>query len=202
MSELFLRAADLELADSGEVTGRLVPFDIEQEVIDLHPDTGEVQRFIEVFRRGSFLRMIEGLKSRGWTKAVTLNLDHRSDLDGTIGYATHIEERKDGAWASFGLYESLNLDKIKSMLRTSHTGMSVGFIDKAHKSTGSMVERLRVHVAHVAATPTPAYAGAVVASVRSEDFDFEDGPPALAVARPRIDELKATLEVIRAKTFV
>jgi hypothetical protein len=60
------------------------------------------------------------------------------------------------------------------------------------------VERLRVHVAHVAATPTPAYAGAMVASVRSEDFDFDDGP----VERPRLDSLKAELEVIRAKSFV
>ena len=200
MSEVFLRAAELELGDSGEVTGRLVPFDIETEVIDVHPDSGKIERFVEVFRQGSFIRMIEGMASRGWTKAISLNLDHRSDLDGTIGYATHVEERSDGPWARFGLYESINLDKIKSMLRTSHTGMSVAFLDKAHRTRGDVVERLRVHVAHVAVTPTPAYAGAMVASVRSEDFDFEDEIDPLA--RPRLDSLKTELEVIRAKSFV
>lgn len=191
MSELYLRTATLEMDDAGTVTGRIAPFNEITTVTDRHPDTGERSRFREVFRPGAFAKMITGLASRGWTGAVSLNLDHRRDVDSTIGYATHIEERADGAWATFALYDNANLEKIKSMLRTSHRGLSVGFLDQKHRVVGDLVERLVAHVDHVAATPIAAYEGGMVASVRADALaDLPDLPT------PLLDKYRKELEAL------
>ncbi len=194
MNDLYTRAAALELSDGGTVIGRIAPFDQIVTVKDRHPDTGETTSFREVFRRGAFAKMINGLAARGWTKAVTLNIDHRSGVTDTIGYATEIVERADGAWATFSLYDGdPNLEKIKDMLRTSHDGMSVGFRDLKHRTVGDLVERLAAHIDHVAVTATPAYPGAAVALVRADDLaDLSELPT------PRLDALRRDLEALRA----
>ena len=189
--QLFLRSSTLEVGDAGEVTGRIAPFDVEAVVTDRHPDTGQVTKFREVFRRGAFRKMIDGLSARGWTNAVAFNLDHKSDLSHNIGYAIEVEERSDGAWGRFGLYDSNDLPKVKAMLRSSHRGLSVGFLDKKHRSVGDLVERLVVHLDHVAATPAAAYEDALVASVRhSED---------LTVPTPRLERARKDLELLRSR---
>ncbi len=196
MTDLFLRTVTLKLGDAGQVTGRIAPFDEVVTVTDAHPDTGEVGRFREVFRHGAFQRMIHGLAARGWTGAVSLNIDHRGGVSDTIGYATAIEERADGAWATFALYDGdPQLDKIKSMLRTSHSGMSVGFKDLKHRVVDGVVERLSVHLDHVAVTPTPAYGGAGIASVRTDELaNLPDLPT------PLLDAAKAELLILQTST--
>lgn len=185
MAELFYRAAS-QLGfddDGGEVTGRIVPFDEPATVVDVHPDTGKEGPFREVFRRGAFANLIAGLSKRGWTGGVTLNFDHDPSLD--IGYAAELEERDDGLWGRFGLYDSGDLRKTKSKLATSHRGLSVAFRPIRNRTVDDLVERIRVHVDHVAATPTAAYASAGVAAVRHDDLiDF-------TVATPRLDEARS-----------
>jgi len=193
MSELFLRDSTLEMLDANTVVGRIAPFNEETTIVDVHPDTGKTTRFREVFLPGSFTRMINGFASRGWTNALALNIDHKQDLDHTIGYATSVEERDDGAWATFSLYDSPMLDKVKDMLRTSHRGLSVGFISKKRNTVGDLVQHLVVHVDHAAATPTPAYSGAFVASVRANDLSVVEDAPT-----PRLDAAMAILESLRA----
>ncbi len=199
MSEktLFLRSTELELSDDNTVTGRIAPFDEVTEVLDTHPDTGKVSRFKEVMRRGAFQKMIAGLSARGWTGAVSLNLDHKQDVSNTIGYAVEIEERSDGAWGVFKLYEDGSTEKVKSMMRTSHKGMSVGFRPvKHHTDSSGLVERLMVHIDHVAVTPTPQYAGAGVASVRTADI-YTDLNNSQDLETPNLDVLKKELEALR-----
>ncbi len=64
-------------------------------------------------------------------------------------------------------------------------------MDGKHRTTGDLVERLVAHVEHVAATPTAAYAGAMIASVRSEDLcDLPDLPtPLLDKYRKELEDL-------------
>lgn len=188
--DVFTRSSELELTDAGTVEGRIVPYDVESTVLDVHPDTGEVTRFREVFRPGVFTAMIQGLTARGWTAAISLNLDHNGDLGHTIGYASVIEERDGGAWGTFRLHDDPTLAKVKSMLRSSHRGMSVGFRNQKHRTVDGLVERVRAHIDHVAATPTPAYAGAMVMTVRADMSDLE-------VPTPHVDELRQYLESLR-----
>lgn len=185
MGDLLYRAAT-ELVfddDGGEVTGKVVPFDEPAAVVDIHPDTGVEGPFTEVFRRGAFTNLIAGLTKRGWTGGVTLNFDHNPDRD--IGYATELTERDDGLWGRFGLYDSGDLRKTKSKLATSHRGLSVAFRPLRNRVVGDLVERVRVHIDHVAATPTAAYASATVAAVRHDpdpgDFDLDT---------PRLDQAR------------
>ncbi len=189
--EIFLRAADLHLEEN-RVVGRMVPYDEPATIrSDVSPVTGKREPFREVFRRHSLLGMIQGLRDRGSFAAISLNLDHEREAMQQIGYASDIEERDDGAWGVFNLYEGdIQIDKIKNMLRTSHDGMSVGFKSMRSRITGDLVEHLAVHVDHVAATPLPAYAGAGIVDVR------EDGT--LDLQTPRLDALRADIDALRS----
>lgn len=185
-------SGDLALNGDDQVEGRIVPFDVPATVTAPHPDTGDVTRFTEVFRRGSLAAMIQGLTARGWTGAVSLNLDHRSGVPDLIGYATVIEEHDDGAYGTFQLHVDDQLQKIKSMLNSSHRGLSIGFVDKRHRTDpDGVVEWRRIHLDHVAATPTPAHAGAAVTAVRSSD--------SLDDPTPHVDELRDYLNSLRTR---
>ncbi len=187
----FTRAANLDVTDAGEVVGMVAPWDQVADVADTEDD-GTVHRYREVFRRGAFTRMITGLRERGWTAAIALNIDHLDGFSNHIGYATAIEERDDGAWGTFALYESSDIAKVKSMLRTSHRGMSVGFVGLRSRTVDGIVERLVAHIEHVAVTPIAAYTGAGVTSVRTLDI-YESQ----VLETPHLDALRADLEAMR-----
>lgn len=192
---IFQRMSSIRMADDGRtIEGIIAPYDDPATVIDTHPETGERVQFVEQFDAHSFSRMADFVKRRGNAGWIALNLDHEEhDFDkSSIGYATTIEDREEGAFAQFRLYAGRNLEKYQSMLRESHTGLSVKFADiKPPKITDGIVRHVQVMVEHVAATPLPAYANAGITSMRS------DVEPITIDGTPKLDDVRAWLASMR-----
>jgi hypothetical protein len=178
MLERFSRLyrADLAVDDAGTVTGRVVPYESPAHVVDVEGD------YDEVFTGVSFAGMLQGFaRAPNRVRAVGLDLDHRPELDHRIGYATALESSDDGLYGTFALYGGADTPKVRSMLSSSHTGLSIDF-GARHTRTrpDGTRERLGVHLFRVAATPTPIYAGAEILAVRADD---EPGD----IVTPRLD---------------
>jgi hypothetical protein len=166
--------------------GRFLPF-AEQALV---ADPGVVP-YHEVFMPGCMTRMCQVARQRGNAGFIGLDLDHSEQFDHRIGYAREIEQRDDGGYGVFRLYEGAQLEKVRSMLAESHTGLSVNFHDVAKpRLIEGVTQRTQIHVVSVAATPMPSYAGAKVLSLRSID---EEAPP---VETPAFDEIREWLRSI------
>lgn len=193
-----LRAApgELELreADEGpQVVGRIVPFGVTQDVVDLVD--GAVLRYRERFLPGCTTHVRQQAARLGSARWVKFKLGHVDTFDEQIGWGRSIEERDDGVWATLGLYvDPGRLDKIRSMLQTSHTGLSIEFTDLRDPDLdpqgGPLVSRRAIALHGVAATPLPQYADAQIASVRSGD-DADLGTPNLDRVAALLAELDA-----------
>lgn len=178
--------------DGRTLEGMIVPY--EQVATILEPDvkSHKLIKYQEQFLRGSLAAMAQGFKARGLLD-LPLLMDHVETLDHRIGYATGLQDRDDGAWASFRIYEDSNLVKIQSMLRESHTGLSISFKDtRQPKLINGVVSRVQVFVGHVAATPTPTYVGAGITAMRSQE-DLQEAPrPTLEAVRAWLDQERST----------
>jgi hypothetical protein len=189
MTDIYRRTfdADLEVRDVDgrpTVAGRIVPIGEEATIVE--PDRTYRERFLP----GCSTRVRQQAARLGHCRWVQLNLEHSDTIDHRIGYATSIDERPDGVYATFGLFEHAGLDKVRSMLRESHTGLSIEFADAAEPVTvGDLVSRRQIHLRGVAATPVPAYAGAVITSVR-EAGSVDDGTPRLDAAIKLLEQLR------------
>ena len=172
--------------DGRSLEGIIVPYGQVATVVEPDPETKQLVRYQEQFLRGSLDAMSQGFKARGMLD-LPLYIGHDEQMQNRIGYATGLESRAEGAWASFRIYEDSNLVKIQSMLRESHTGLSVAFKDtRPPKMIDGVVSRVQVFVGHVAATPTPTYASAGITAMRSQDDSQE-------CARPLLDGVRAWL---------
>lgn len=173
------------LEDGRTVEGRVVPYETPARVIDREPD-GSMKVYLEQFLKRSCLAMAQGIKRRGNGAFLPLLMDHRpTDFHARVGYCLTLEDQDDGAWGTFRLYEGQELEKVTSMLRESHTGLSVSFQDmKPPKLIDGVMSRVQVHLEHVAATPTPAYAGAGISGIRATELE---------PATPLLDEVNAWL---------
>lgn len=172
----------LHLRDDGRtMEGKFVPFGEVARVSD--PGSGIYE---EVFDAGCMTRLCQAAKQRGNAAFIRLDLDHSDAFDNRIGYAVDIEQRDDGGYGTFKLYDGPALPKVRSMLEESHTGLSVNFSDigKA-RVVGTVTHRTQIAIASVAATPVPSYAGARVLALRSLDEAEE-----LVVETPTFDEVR------------
>ena len=173
-----LRSFDttLSVSDDGrEVVGTIVPFGQVAHVRERTLDG--IDEYDEEFWPGCTAKIRTDAAKRlphrqpSW---IRLTLDHERSLDHRIGYCTTITEDDAGVQAVFRLHaDPWRLDKIRSMLCESHTGLSVEFADIARKpDTGSLRIRRSIAIDAVSATPIPVYAGARVLAVRSEDVEL------------------------------
>lgn len=194
MTDIHIRAGEFELRDDGRtVTGRLVPYGEVADIVELN-DAGEIERYREQFLPHSLAAMAQGFKARGGNASRQSNcfvpflLDHHERFDAMIGHAVTLEDREDGAWSDFRLYDDANIVKVRSILTESHNGLSIAFHDvRAPKVIDGIVSRVQVHVGHVAATPVPAYMGAGIESMRNGELMPPSGTPML-------DAVKAWLQ--------
>lgn len=175
--------------DGRTVEGRIVPYG---QVIDaMDVVDGKLERIKETFLPGSLTWEAQNAKRRGNAAWVEFRLDHGEDFSGTIGYGRSIESKDDGAYASFRLYESPDLPKVQSMLRESHTGLSVMFHDRAEPLlVDGVIQRVQVALKHVCATPMPAYDGAKILAMRESNHG----------GTPFLDEVNALLEELKGVT--
>lgn len=187
IKQVFTRSAEFQLRDDGRtLEGCIVPYNEPTDVIEV-TDEGEIVRYREQFLPHSLYNMAQGFQSRsGKGMNVPLLIDHEESMERLVGFATNIESRDDGAYGTFRLYDDTNIVKVRSILSESHTGLSVKFRDiREPKLIDDIVSRVQVYVAHVAATPIPAYAGAAIGSIRN-------GEPVVAPT-PTLDEVRQWL---------
>jgi phage head maturation protease len=177
-AERFTRSisfVEFEVREDGrDIEGLIAPYEAPAEVND-----GE-GFYLEVFARDSFDGMFQAFDARKDYKRVRLNLDHRSDFDHEVGFATLIADSTDGVVGSFRLWAGSDLDKVRSMLTESHTGLSVEFGARARRvRPDGTIERRGANIYAVAATPTPAYPGAGILAMRDGDPAETVGPTPL-----------------------
>lgn len=177
-------AAELEAGDDGRtVLGRMFPIGETAHVRELVD--GELLEYDEQFLPGCTLRMRQARQEH----RITLRIDHGDDFDAKVGYCHELDERGDGAYGTFRLYDDpVRIDRVRSMLTESHSGMSVQFFDVARpRIRGNVVGRVQIHISHVAATPAPVYPSAGVLAVRAEDITVDLG------GTPNLDRVRAML---------
>ena len=166
-------ATDLEATDERTVTGLVVPYDAVAEIVEMRPDGPIAYR--ERFVRGAFERATRP----GNAGRVALVYSHDETLPNRLGYGTEFRETDEGLFGTFRLDES-TAAKARDVLTTSHSGLSVSFLSLLPKALterpGALVTRAAAHLQHVAAVSSPAYAGAVITSIREGDND----PPSAA----------------------
>jgi len=175
--------------DGRTLLGRIVPYGETISFVD--PYDGKVKK--ERFVPGALAKQ----SSPGAWGRVGLSFEHDNGLSNHIGYGHSLEERDDGAYASFRLYET-DAPKVREMLEHSHKGMSLEFNPRSKDRSGSdgVIVRDNVRVRRVGITDDPAYTGAKVLAVRErDDFDDEDE----VVATPNLDALRAHLSLLRAR---
>lgn len=194
MKQTFIRTAEFELRDDGRtLTGRIVPYGEVSTVVEMNEETNEMVRYQETFLAHSLAAMSQAFSARGGRMPGTghfipLLIDHNDAFDNMIGHAVELRDEDDGAYASFRLYDDMRIQKIRSVLSESHTGLSVAFRDiKAPRIVNDVVSRVQVFVGHVAATPTPAYQGARIMEMRSDE------PEAFIPTRPKLTDVRAWL---------
>jgi len=176
MSDTFIRSVDFSMKDDVRTLhGRIVPYGEVADIAEFDETRNEVVRYREQFLAHSMAAMVQGFIARGGTSKrsnlfVPLLIDHKDNFDSMIGQATEMTDADDGAWATFRLYDDDRMTKIRSVLTESHTGLSVMFRDtRPPRIIDGIVSRVQVHIAHVAATATPAYVSAGIDSIRSND---------------------------------
>lgn len=197
MSDTFIRSVDFSMRDDGRTLhGRIVPYGEVVDIAEVDDTTNEVVRYREQFLPHSLAAMVQGFIARGGDSSkrsqcfVPLLIDHRDNFDSMIGQAVELTDGDDGAYATFRLYDDDRMTKIRSVLTESHTGLSVMFRDtRPPRMIDGIVSRVQVHIGHVAATATPAYAMAGIDSIRSSDIPADT--PRLSSVRQWLDEQRA-----------
>ena len=178
-----------DFADDGDgrtVYGRIVPYGEIIEFVDRY-DKDLIKR--ERFQPGALEPQTRG---QAWTRVV-LSFEHSDGFSNTIGYGRRVEERADGAYATFRLYAA-DAGKAAEMIRESHKGMSLEFEPVRSGNDAGVITREQVHVRRVGVVPDPAYLGAQVLALRNRDFASE------SVATPHLDAVRETLAALRRGT--
>lgn len=174
--------------DGRTVVGRIVPYNEVVEFVDPW-DGMKVKR--ERFVPGAFAKQ----SSPGAWSRVRLSHEHDEGFENNIGYGRSIEDRDDGAYASFRLYET-DAAKAREMIEHSHGGLSLEFEPRGRdkEDADGVIVRDSVHVRRVGITNDPAYRGAKVLAVRERDGQLGEE---LLVATPHLDEVRAMLADLR-----
>lgn len=153
---------DLEVRGDGRtVYGLAVPFDTPTDVRD---SQGE---YTEVFRMGAFRQTINVGAER---VKFLVNHDRVGRLP--LGRALSLREDPAGLVGEFRVSQTRDGDEVLELVRDGVLdAFSIGFAPQRDKwnMDRSFVERTQVHLSEVSTVSFPAYAGALIAGVRSVD---------------------------------
>jgi HK97 family phage prohead protease len=174
--------SELTLGDGRTLQGRCVPYGVAAPVAD----PGETYRR-ELFVRGTFARAVRA------AQRVFVNFEHRLGMMDTFGAGRELEERDDGLWGIFDVWDGPVGDHALTMHRAGALGFfSVGFVPIGRgRRDGDLVVRTHCHLDHVGLVREAAYPGTEVVA-RSADPMWE--PPA------RDRALDERLAALRAAT--
>jgi HK97 family phage prohead protease len=177
------RAEEMEVrAMERIVYGYAVPWDEPAEVHEFG------RTYIERFQRGAFAQVIRS----GPASRVKAFREHRQ----AIGIAQRLEERERGLWAELKISRGQRGDEALELARDGALdGLSIFFQPVPGKDIGSElsgdVVRTEVRLREISLVPWGAFAGAMVAGVRSA------GGPAPVLATPRLDAVRELVAGLR-----
>jgi HK97 family phage prohead protease len=153
---------DLELRGDGRtVVGIAMPFDQPTEIRE------ERAAFTEVFRAGSFRKTIAERGPRG---VKVFGKHQRAALP--VGRASLLREDTAGLYSELRVSATSAGDEILELVRDGTLdGLSIGFapIKDRWSDRRDMVERLEVALHEVSIVDYPAYSGASITGVRSDE---------------------------------
>lgn len=164
-------AMSMDVKPDGLVEALIVPWDVEADVMEPHPVTGEPISYRERFARGS---LDSAMRAPG---RIGLAFTHSDAFADRLGYGIDLRDSAEGGVAQFQLYRSV-MDKALEMLATSHRGMSMTFRSLAPaystpERSGVTVTRERVNLRYVAATDQPVYEDAQVLALRDRARELQ-----------------------------
>lgn len=177
-----------EDGDGRTVIGRVVPFGDIQHIREMV--NGKFEEYDEEFLPGCTAAIRQKAKNRGGAPAwIRFTVDHEQDFGHRIGFCNSLAEDEQGVNATFRLYDDTErLNKVRSMLTESHTGLSIEFDDRAAPIvTGDLRQRRMIEMFAVTATSVPVYTSARVMGLRGED------PALAAMATPNLDRARDML---------
>lgn len=201
MANVYMRQFPAEFAvgdfdaegDGRTVLGRIVPYGETISFVDPYDD-GKIKR--ERWVPGAFAKQT----SPGAWSRVLLSFQHEDGFANTIGYGREVQDRPDGAYATFRLYEA-DAGKAREMMQQSHRGLSVEFESRGRDETdtdGTVIRR-NVRIRRVGITNDPAFAGAKVLAVRESSVDLHAPDEPDQVATPHLDAIRAELAQLRRR---
>lgn len=166
MTDLVRRtsAADLEVRGDGRtVVGIAVPFDTPTKI---RTPGGS---FVESFVRGAFTRTIA---ERGDRVKFMAQHDHQAL---PLGRAQLLREDSAGLYGEFKVSKTAAGDEALELIRDGALdALSVGFKPITERLTDDgLVQRLEVALHEVSAVAFPAYEGALISAVRSEQIELD-----------------------------
>lgn len=165
------------IGDGWTVYGRAVPYGVPQRV----SDDGHAY-YLEQFERGAFRN---SAKTNG--RGVRFLAGHDRDIDvSLLGRCVEVREESDGLYTAFRIFRD---HPLAEQARSGElTKWSVGALVKTSQKTAGVVLRTWCVLDHVAATPSPQYAGAGVLYTREAVMPRQT--PMLDAARARLDALR------------
>jgi HK97 family phage prohead protease len=179
--------------DGRTVLGRIVPYGETISFVDPY-DGGKVKQ--ERFVPGAIAKQ----SSPGAWSRVLLSFQHEDGFENTIGYGRELQDREDGAYATFRLYQA-DADKAREMMEHSHKGLSMEFEARGRDEfdADGVIVRRNVRVRRVGITNDPAFVGAKVLAVRQSSVDLRAPDEPDVVATPHLDAIRAELAQLRGR---
>ncbi len=145
--------------DGRTIHGIAMPFDAPTEI----RDNGE--RFTEVFRFGSFAKTIA---ERGPQGVKTFAKHQRASLP--IGRASVLREDPAGLYSELRISKTAAGDEVLSLISDGALdALSIGFQPVKDRRVRGGVERLEVRLFEISVVDFPAFSGALIAGVRSDE---------------------------------
>lgn len=173
MSEILYRNVELTPGSGRTVFGTVVPYG---QIADVNDGAGPYK---ESFAYGAFSRSI---RERGSKIKLMTGHDHRRL---PVGKAIELREHPDGLHAAFEIAATRDGDDALELLRTGTVdSFSIGFRGIRDRMDGDVLVRIEAALLEVSLVGVPAYAGAAVAGVRSQQTFISR-----AVAQARLDLL-------------
>jgi HK97 family phage prohead protease len=164
-------------ADQRTLGGCCVPYNRATTVSD-----DRVSMYREMFAPGCFGRQLAGTT----VSRIALKYRHGEGLLDTVGRATQLDERDDGLWGMFRVFEGVVGDQALVLVDEGLlTGLSVSGVPmRTTKTADGTVVRERLHLTEISLCEQPAYSDALVSVRRSRvELDLPERPSDDQLAR-------------------
>jgi HK97 family phage prohead protease len=170
--EVVHREVDFQLDESGDgrtLFTRIVPYNTPVEV----SDPPFFEPYVEEWKPGVFDKQLRAANRVD----VLLNFEHEKGIGGVVGRGTELKSQEDGLHGTFRLLAGGDGEKARELVHEKVlTGMSLeAVVIKSLKQNG-VVSRVEARLKNVAICRNPAFPGAEVLAVRTEDDPAEPDP--------------------------